>query len=233
MWRSTTSPSFVICAQKTRKDITKCSVVGRDFLRNEVSQRNSHHIDNPSFPTLVSHEQSFYRRFYDDLPGSLYRNGLLGILREHLSEWVCRSPFINSRRGTTSVGRHRPNQTEPARCACLVTLKPRPIALSWFKRSLIQNSVFLRLNIYIYLYTLDYLYYYCLSFVVTCRRLQLFQLLSFTLVIFSFSLSYLGNVHSFVVWFITVFGTRSSFVHITHPTTLRPSSGRTDQELSS
>lgn len=62
---------------------------------------------------------------------------VVGILREHVSEWVYRSPFINSRRGTTSVGRHRPNQTEPARCACLVTPKPRPNALSWFKRSLI------------------------------------------------------------------------------------------------
>lgn len=55
---------------------------------------------------------------------------VVGILREHVSEWVYRSPFINSRRGTTSVGRHRPNQTEPARCACLVTPKPRPNALS-------------------------------------------------------------------------------------------------------
>lgn len=107
--------------------------------------------------------------------------------REHVSEWVCRSPFINSRRGTTSVGRHRPNQTEPARCACLVTLKPRPIALSWFKRSLTQNlNVFLRISIYarsLLLLTA------IVSFVVT-HWLQLFWL--------SLSFSFCGHISRWV-----------------------------------
>lgn len=115
-------------------------------------------------------------------------NRLLGVLREHVSEWVCRSPFINSRRGTTSVGRHRPNQTEPARCACLVTLKPRPIALSWFKRSLTQNlNVFLRISIYarsLLLFTA------IVSFVVITHWLQLFWL--------SLSFSFCGHISHWV-----------------------------------